>query len=132
VGFANSQNPTWDNFDVSNWSTIEINVGIICTCLPTLRLLLVHMFPSFGSSTNRYEYNTKGYSRSKNGRSKSRTAEDDLQYRAGRGQGDNTILYEQSYTVKFSDHDEASLVQMNDLDLKSRGSESKVSVRRDG
>lgn len=28
VLFAESHNPTWDNFDVANWSTIEINTGM--------------------------------------------------------------------------------------------------------
>ncbi|KAG6000092.1 hypothetical protein E4U21_005856 [Claviceps maximensis] len=41
----NTTNPTWDFFDVGLWSTIEINVGIICTCMPTVRLFLVRLFP---------------------------------------------------------------------------------------
>lgn len=32
--------------DVALWSTIEINVGIICACLPSLRSLVVRAFPS--------------------------------------------------------------------------------------
>ncbi|KAK3937758.1 hypothetical protein QBC46DRAFT_356410 [Diplogelasinospora grovesii] len=49
VKFANSSNPTWDNVDVTIWSTVEINVGIMCACLPTFRQLLVWMFPTLGS-----------------------------------------------------------------------------------
>ncbi|CAK7213236.1 hypothetical protein SBRCBS47491_001733 [Sporothrix bragantina] len=61
--FANSTNPTWDNYEVINWSTIEINVGIICACLPSLRLILVHFFPRvLGSSQRSYNqyYNSGG------------------------------------------------------------------------
>lgn len=58
LNFANSTNPTWDNYAVINWSTIEINVGVICACLPSARLILVHFFPrALGSSSMRYYEN---------------------------------------------------------------------------
>lgn len=48
--FDASINITWDFYDVALWSTIEINVGIICTSLPTMRLILVRISPrAFGS-----------------------------------------------------------------------------------
>lgn len=51
VHFANSANPTWDQWNIAWWSTIEVNVSIICTCLPSIRLILAHMFPRvIGSS----------------------------------------------------------------------------------
>lgn len=34
ITFGNSQNPTWDQADASNWSTIEINVGIMWYVFP--------------------------------------------------------------------------------------------------
>ncbi|KAL6871411.1 hypothetical protein J3F83DRAFT_760741 [Trichoderma novae-zelandiae] len=43
--FANSANPTWDHWNVAWWSTIEVNISIICTCLPSIRLILAHLFP---------------------------------------------------------------------------------------
>lgn len=50
--FANSNNPPWDQWTVACWSTVEVNVGIICICLPTLRLILLRIFPGvFGSGT---------------------------------------------------------------------------------
>ncbi|OAA58475.1 Extracellular membrane protein, CFEM domain protein [Niveomyces insectorum RCEF 264] len=59
LSFANTINPTWDEYGVTSWSTIEVNVGIICASLPTVRLVLVHFFPrAFGSSTQRYYYNS--------------------------------------------------------------------------
>ncbi|KAL7788736.1 hypothetical protein V8C37DRAFT_387911 [Trichoderma ceciliae] len=49
--FANSENPTWDQWNVAWWSTVEVNISIICTCLPSIRLILAHMFPRvIGSS----------------------------------------------------------------------------------
>ncbi|UNI23364.1 hypothetical protein JDV02_009188 [Purpureocillium takamizusanense] len=54
IHFANSLNPTWDQWNVAWWSTIEINIGIICACLPTLRLMLVRLFPRALSSSADY------------------------------------------------------------------------------
>lgn len=49
--YATTSNPTWDQWDIVWWSTIELEVGFICTCLPTMRLILVRMAPkAFGSS----------------------------------------------------------------------------------
>ncbi|KAL7947901.1 hypothetical protein V8C42DRAFT_268966 [Trichoderma barbatum] len=51
VHFSNSANPTWDHWNIAWWSTIEVNISIICTCLPSIRLILAHMFPRvIGSS----------------------------------------------------------------------------------
>ncbi|KAH8882088.1 putative PTH11-type G-protein coupled receptor protein [Thozetella sp. PMI_491] len=54
VIFSNSLNPTWDNLATALWSSIEIATGVICTCMPSLRLILVKVFPMLrGGSTNR-------------------------------------------------------------------------------
>lgn len=45
IYLARSSNPTWDQWLVAWWSTIEVHVGMICTCLPTLRLILVRIYP---------------------------------------------------------------------------------------
>ncbi|KAL6879166.1 CFEM domain-containing protein [Trichoderma novae-zelandiae] len=45
IFFANLVNPTWDQWNVAWWSTMEVNIGIICTCLPTMRLILKRIFP---------------------------------------------------------------------------------------
>ncbi len=36
----NTEDPTWDNVPTSWWSTLELNCGILCASLPTLRPLL--------------------------------------------------------------------------------------------
>ena len=45
-----TQDPFWDNAATSIWSVVELNCGIACATLPTLRPLLRKVFPSvFGS-----------------------------------------------------------------------------------
>ncbi|EFQ33760.1 CFEM domain-containing protein [Colletotrichum graminicola] len=50
--FANSQNITWDYTEAAWWSTVEIDVGIICACLPSLRSLFIALGVKKLGSTN--------------------------------------------------------------------------------
>ncbi|KAI6780692.1 uncharacterized protein J7T54_001196 [Emericellopsis cladophorae] len=53
---VHSPNATWVKQEVAIWSTIEVNVGIICACLPSLRTLVVLLFgriPLLSSSFQR-------------------------------------------------------------------------------
>ncbi|RFU32958.1 hypothetical protein B7463_g3387, partial [Scytalidium lignicola] len=43
--FGRSYDLTWDNVDVLIWSSIELHTALICACLPSLRSLLVKVFP---------------------------------------------------------------------------------------
>ncbi|CAN9285359.1 unnamed protein product [Alternaria alternata] len=52
VSFARTENITWDYLEAALWSVIEVNVGIICACMPSIRLGLVHLFPTILGSTN--------------------------------------------------------------------------------
>lgn len=45
IYLVRSFNPTWDQWIVAWWSTIEVHVGMICASLPTLRLVLVRLCP---------------------------------------------------------------------------------------
>jgi len=80
VHFAASSNASWEFYDVSVWSSIEICVGMMwyisqvsslgtsfanllhCSaCLPTLRLILVKLFPILGGSArSRHNYHNHG------------------------------------------------------------------------
>jgi len=150
VTFANSSNPTWDNLGVSVWSTIELNVGIICACMPIVRLALVRLFPSLKGTTRRGYYgNNLSHNLSRGGGGlpprvggpvgsapqnvrivnkpptapmvnkppqppttpKSTTPSENSNWK---------ITYQKSFAVQYSDNDEASLVQMKDLDLGNR------------
>lgn len=132
VNFSNSSNPTWDNLRVSQWSTIEVNVGIICACMPTLRLILLKIFPSLSSTTRNYGTNASfgdkyGRSGLQSGlhshanRSQIRGGPDveaGLGKSAGSRIGRPGITYQRSYTVHYDDAETSSQVQLKDLDSK--------------
>lgn len=141
ISFANSSNPTWDNLKVSQWSTIEVNVGIICACMPTLRLILLRMFPVLSSTTRKYGTNgsfvgDKYSPGSRHNRSQvhggggggginSHKGSSGLHSAASRrGPG---IVYERSYTVHYHDADTSSQVQLKDLDSKGFDVASNIS-----
>jgi hypothetical protein len=42
----NTTDATWDNVPASYWTVVELNCGIICACLSTLRPLLSKLVPS--------------------------------------------------------------------------------------
>jgi hypothetical protein len=44
---AKSSDPTFDVPNAAMFSAIELNIGILCACLPTLRPLLSAMLPSY-------------------------------------------------------------------------------------
>lgn len=126
VQFANSMNPTWDNLAVTLWSTVEINVGIICVCMPSLRVLLVRIFPKFlgtTRNTSANEYYTQG-SHNRMGANVSVGRSKDL---PALPIDNKTIMYSQSYNVDLED--EAHLVSMDDLPAgygKSRSQGSSI------
>ncbi|KAJ5174937.1 uncharacterized protein N7482_000814 [Penicillium canariense] len=90
--FATSTNPTWDNAPGGYWSVIEVNVGLFCLCMPSMRSLLGRLFPSmFGS--------TKGNSTTANTISQKK--------RRNTGSGENTSfvqLIELDHTESLKDH----------------------------
>lgn len=116
-------NPTWDFYDVGIWSTVEINVGIICTCMPSLRLLLVRLFPGLMGTTQKYyaKYSSNN-ARSSARRSRAVNASHISQVERGPQppQKDmNGIRCQKSFTVEYGDNDEMELVHVRDLDSKS-------------
>ncbi|KAH8180033.1 CFEM domain-containing protein [Sarocladium implicatum] len=131
VHLAKANNPTWDFYDVSIWSTVEICVGIMCACLPTIRLALVRLFPILGGSSHRsrgnqyYEYGTGpgGTHPGRAGGPASARGTVGVVTVDRRGSDPESaasgIVFEKTYDVQFSD-DEAKLVQMSTLDAKGR------------
>jgi hypothetical protein len=55
VSISNSTDPTYDNPAAATWSSVEINVGIICSCLPLLRPLFNRFLPGVFTSRNRID-----------------------------------------------------------------------------
>ncbi|KAL4812172.1 hypothetical protein BDW67DRAFT_178966 [Aspergillus spinulosporus] len=54
--FLKSQNPTRDVIPFYIWNILEIDLGIICSCLPGIRALLKIVIPGCGSTNEAYEY----------------------------------------------------------------------------
>ncbi|KAL6703592.1 hypothetical protein ACN47E_009537 [Coniothyrium glycines] len=51
---SNSTDISWDNPAHASLSAVEVNVGIICACLPAMRPLLAIMMPEYFSDTQQY------------------------------------------------------------------------------
>jgi hypothetical protein len=136
VHFANSINPTWDQWAVNVWSTVEINVGIICACMPAIRVFLVHLFPkvlgSTGNTNQQYhaKYGShKASVQAKPSESSKSRGESSLGERNNRNK--IAITYTQTFEVQHGDNDEARLVEMDDFGAKGKAkssSSSQVSV----
>lgn len=47
---SNSSDITWDNTDAAIWSIIEVDTGIICASLPTIKPVISKLFPRLLSS----------------------------------------------------------------------------------
>lgn len=50
--FVHSMDFTWYKVTLAKWAMVEINVGIICACLPVLRPLLLRVVPQLAGSKN--------------------------------------------------------------------------------
>ncbi|KAH6719479.1 integral membrane protein [Leptodontidium sp. MPI-SDFR-AT-0119] len=48
--FGTSIDPTWDYVAVTIWTVLELAVAIVCSCLPALRQLIIHIYPKLVSS----------------------------------------------------------------------------------
>lgn len=53
VAISNSTDQSYDNPPAATWSSVEANVGIICSCLPLLRPLMTKCLPGVFSSYRR-------------------------------------------------------------------------------
>ncbi|KAL0935433.1 CFEM domain-containing protein [Colletotrichum truncatum] len=128
VAFAKSQNPTWDQFEVATWSTVEINTGIICACMPSIRIILVAFFPKLLGTTRRgtsaaAKYYIQSSGNHNTGRSRGRTLGNEAKIKtvdreSGSSSGSpNGIMYTKEYAVDY--HDETSLVHMREMEASS-------------
>ncbi|KAF2622047.1 hypothetical protein BU25DRAFT_452307 [Macroventuria anomochaeta] len=115
VTFAASSNPTWDQVEVVNWSNIEVNVGIICACLPTIRVILVRFFPNIMGTTkvSSQAYHAK-YGYGNGSRGLGNTAGSKVGQMSGR-RGVNEITYTKTFEVQHADNDEVELMHMDEF-----------------
>ncbi|KAM5354799.1 hypothetical protein ACJ41O_001445 [Fusarium nematophilum] len=120
VTFGTSPNKTWEFYDVSVWSTIEICVGIMCACLPQLRMVLVKLFPVLAGTTQRskgnhyYQYGSGVRSKTAGtqGRTVGTVTTSTERPNSEQGIESSGIVFQKSYTVQYSESDEISLVDM--------------------
>ncbi|PSN67023.1 hypothetical protein BS50DRAFT_621135 [Corynespora cassiicola Philippines] len=122
VHFASSKNPTHDQWDVSVWSTVEINVGIMCACMPALRVMLVRLLPGIMGSTRNASavYYAKYGSNSRRGMPGQENTNPNASRGEGRAErrGAKTITYTRTVEIHSATdphHDETALVQMDEL-----------------
>ncbi|RMZ66941.1 cfem domain-containing [Pyrenophora seminiperda CCB06] len=113
VNFAASSNPTWDQSAVIKWSNIEVNVGIICACLPALRVILVRMFPKMMGTTKATDKAYYAYGSQSRGLKKGESALGSASVPGTAISTDpNSITYTKTFEVRRTDSDEHELVQM--------------------
>ncbi|KAF1977385.1 hypothetical protein BU23DRAFT_577939 [Bimuria novae-zelandiae CBS 107.79] len=62
VAISNSSDPTYDNPPAATWSSVETNIGIICSSLPCLRPLITRYLPGVltASSTSTRSWRCNG------------------------------------------------------------------------
>ncbi|KAI4595203.1 hypothetical protein KJ359_007179 [Pestalotiopsis sp. 9143b] len=107
IQFANTENPTWDYNEAAWWSTIELHVGIICACLPSLRSLFINLgVRILGSSYDKSK--ATGYATNASGHGLSRTG----------GGGVEKQTPAQSVPKHGDESDFIPLVEVNDKSAK--------------
>jgi hypothetical protein len=112
VNVAHTVNPTWDQSDVVKWSDLEIAVGIVCACLPSIRLLLARSMPILFSSTHeKTQRNQYGNSNKRASRTTFGVAENSSR----RGEENKTIHSSAAFTLHRTskDDDEVELVHLS-------------------
>ncbi|KAJ4141786.1 hypothetical protein NW768_001004 [Fusarium equiseti] len=119
-----ANNATWEYVVCDLWSTIEIGTGVVCACLPSLRVLLVRIFPRLGGSSSRnyYQHNSNSFNKAIPGPSRSCS-----QPLGSSSHADKTpshlridpvgITCDRTYEVEFGerDNDDTELFYMKDL-----------------
>lgn len=130
VAYAKSPNITWDYFDISIWSLAETFVGVICTCLPVFRLLVVRLFPALSGSSyhdsRRYQNQNRSNGRFTSGPDRSHGTSIVTSARLPFGNeadtGSRGILFQKTFEVQYGYGDEIHLVhEMSDLSHAGEG-----------
>ncbi|KAH6959632.1 hypothetical protein BKA56DRAFT_501220 [Ilyonectria sp. MPI-CAGE-AT-0026] len=121
IKFAlNVPNITQEFVGITIWSTVEINVGIICACLPSLRMLLARLFPNILGTSHQYyssqtERGEAGYSSNRSRALGSHTGTAKHAKTSQRPKVTEGIICERMYGIELGDNDETHLVSMTEL-----------------
>ncbi|ORY07925.1 hypothetical protein BCR34DRAFT_630871 [Clohesyomyces aquaticus] len=86
---VDTKDPMWDNAPAAYWTVVELNCGIICACLPTLRALIAKYVPKVLST--RYHNTSSGGTRVTVGLS--------TMHKRSRGDKDNGIYVQKDIEV---------------------------------
>ncbi|KAH6714062.1 hypothetical protein BKA61DRAFT_689549 [Leptodontidium sp. MPI-SDFR-AT-0119] len=102
VNFAKTSNQTWDLFDPGLWSMTEIDIGLICVCMPSYRVLFIRICTPFRSSSVDSGTSQKRFSVNPNLMAR---IECEASGRVERRQSAKSegIAYERKYGVEFTD-----------------------------
>ncbi|KAF3003238.1 hypothetical protein E8E13_010027 [Curvularia kusanoi] len=109
ISFARTQNPTWDQQNITKWSAIEIAVGVVCSCIPSIRVILVRVLPRTLSSSHdskrRAYHSTEGKASKAGGSTRGHPEV---------GGSDKVIHYTKTFELNQSrrDEDEVELVSI--------------------
>ncbi|KAL6407039.1 hypothetical protein AUP68_09860 [Ilyonectria robusta] len=96
----------------------EVNVGIMCACMPAIRLLLAQTFPKILGSSRRSVTEGQGdKDQSGNGNLRVNT-NSDIDRSQHKGIPSKGVDRQRIGDIDLSDGDEARLVHMDDLDHK--------------
>ncbi|SPO06396.1 related to integral membrane protein PTH11 [Cephalotrichum gorgonifer] len=122
VTFGKSHdNPTWDNSGVSKWSVIEINVGLICACMPTIRLALAKAFTVFRETTVGRSYAGANHHTTSASRRRGNASRVVATNNASRPGSISGVECRKSFQVEYGPADDSSIIPMNDFDEDHRG-----------
>ncbi|KAH6983342.1 hypothetical protein BKA56DRAFT_615325 [Ilyonectria sp. MPI-CAGE-AT-0026] len=121
INLGSSHNATYDQLDISIWSTVEINVGIMCTCMPAIRMMLVRFFPVL-RSTIRDTRKSSNYKENTGPRTKISSHD------GSRVVPENGIELKRTFRVQYTEGDEARLVSQREMGSRGfTGSRTSVS-----
>lgn len=105
---------------------------MICACMPSLRVLLVGLFPKLLGTTqhSNAKYYVNSHSHEGGNNSVNRYGKSVKASRTN--ENEDGITYSQTFTVQYQnqfEHDETRLVQLSDLDAEAMKSTSRISDR---
>ncbi|KAH7173254.1 uncharacterized protein B0J16DRAFT_293293 [Fusarium flagelliforme] len=149
AGLSHTNNYSQDYLAMSKWSTIELNVNIWCACMPTIRVLLVRVFPKVLGTSKKYLHygskktgpqsgakageNSNGVHHSQGSNSSgSSPFGESTEYHIGKAGQSHVrvdpigITCDRTYEVEYGmgDDDETYLVHMKTMDHGSKGTKS--------
>ncbi|EMD68453.1 hypothetical protein COCSADRAFT_80286 [Bipolaris sorokiniana ND90Pr] len=121
VHLDRANNPTRDLTAIVYWSSIEQDVGIICSCMPALRKILVRAYPLAFASKNRSSRKHCDYGSYSHDHTGNEGGKETVEGDANRSQKSNTApntFHTQTFDVQFEqnlDNDESALVEMGNI-----------------